>query len=281
MISQYTVEPYKKATDAIKSPLRYPGGKFYALKHIMPYIVCVPHDEYREPFMGGGSVFFAKKKVKYNIINDLETEIIDLYRWIQDAERCEQLIEMLSREEATRERHAIIKELVVETEIEKVFKTYYLNRTSYSGIINRPAWGYAEGKSSPPKNWGNFLRTASKKLVDVEMFSLDFTEILNMPPKGRDVLIYLDPPYYIKGKGLYLNYYNDKDHQDIANSIGDFREHKWIISYDNVDFIVDLYSKFRQKTFELNYSASNSGKGKEVMIFSDNLVIPYHNLFSK
>ena len=73
----YDVEPYKKSSQAIKSPLRYPGGKFYALKHIMPYIVCVPHDEYREPFFGGGSVFFAKDKAQYNIINDLmgsETE---------------------------------------------------------------------------------------------------------------------------------------------------------------------------------------------------------------
>ena len=72
---------------------------------------------------------------------------------------------------------------------------------------------------------------------------------------------------------------NDTDHQNIAKSISDFKEQKWIISYDNVDFIVDLYSKFRQKTFELNYSASNSGKGKEVMIFSNNLVIPNHKLF--
>jgi len=242
MISQYTVEPYKKATDAIKSPLRYPGGKFYALKHIMPYIVCVPHDEYREPFMGGGSVFFAKKKVKYNIINDLETEIIDLYRWIQDAERCEQLIEMLSREEATRERHAIIKELVAETEIEKVFKTYYLNRTSYSGIINRPAWGYAEGKSSPPKNWGNFLRTASKKLVDVEMFSLDFTEILNMPPKGRDVLVYLDPPYYhADQKRAYTKPFEIEDHIRVAHALRNTK-YNFCLSYDDCPEIRELYS---------------------------------------
>ena len=92
--------------------------------------------------------------------------------------------------------------------------------------------------------------------------------------------LYLDPPYYIKGKGLYLNYYNDTDHQNIANAIGAIVNCKWIVSYDNVPFITNLYSKYRQQCFELNYSASNSGKGEEIMIFCDDIVIPKHKLFN-
>ena len=137
------VQPYIKPKDAVKSPLRYPGGKFYALKHIMPYIQCVPHDEFREPFFGGGAVFFAKEKVEYNIINDLESNIIDFYRLITDKLQRDELISMLSAEVATKERHSEMKEWNPETELEKVFRTYYLNRTSYCGIINAPAWGYA------------------------------------------------------------------------------------------------------------------------------------------
>ena len=78
-----------------------------------------------------------------------------------------------------------------------------------------------------------------------------------------------------------MNYYNDVDHQDIAKVIDGIQNHIWIISYDNVNFIANLYSKYRQETFELNYSVSNSGKGKEIMIFSDNMVIPNHKLFNK
>ena len=95
-----------------------------------------------------------------------------------------------------------------------------------------------------------------------------------------NTLLYLDPPYYIKGKGLYLNYYNDTDHQNIANAIGAIVNCKWIVSYDNVPFITNLYSKYRQQCFELNYSASNSGKGEEIMIFCDDIVIPKHKLFN-
>ena len=86
---KYELAPYKKPKDYAKSPLRYPGGKFYALRYIMPYIQCVQHDEYREPFFGGGAVFFGKEKVQYNIINDLETDIVEFYRFIQNPEQAE------------------------------------------------------------------------------------------------------------------------------------------------------------------------------------------------
>lgn len=78
----------------------------------------------------------------------------------------------------------------------------------------------------------------------------------------------------------YLNYYNDTDHQNIANTISEIANCKWIVSYDNVPFITSLYSKYRQQCFELNYSASNSGKGKEIMVFCDGIVIPKHKLFN-
>lgn len=77
-----------------------------------------------------------------------------------------------------------------------------------------------------------------------------------------------------------MNYYNDQDHQKIANVVSEINNYKWIISYDNVPFITNLYSKYRQKIFELNYSASNSGKGEEIMIFCDNIIIPNHKLFN-
>ena len=53
----------------------------------------------------------------------------------------------------------------------------------------------------------------------------------------------------------------------------------WIVTYDSVSFIMELYNNFRQQKFELNYSASNSGKGQEVMIFSNNIKISEHPLF--
>ena len=66
----------------ILSPFRYPGGKYYAAKYILPYINSCKHDEYREPFVGGGSIFFAKKKCKYNWLNDLDSDLMTTYEVI-------------------------------------------------------------------------------------------------------------------------------------------------------------------------------------------------------
>lgn len=241
-MSKYQVEPYIKSKDAIKSPLRYPGGKFYALKHIMPYIVCVPHDEFREPFLGGGAVFFAKEKAKINILNDLEKDIIDLYRWIQNEHNCAELAAMFENEVANKNRHSEVKNMAPESELESVYRTYYLNRTSYCGIINQPAWGYADGKSSPPKNWGKFLFDASKKLQGSILYANDFTEILEMPAKGKHVLMYLDPPYYhADQKRAYTKSFEVSDHIRLVEALK-HTSFEFCLSYDDCPEIRALYS---------------------------------------
>ena len=87
-------------------------------------------------------------------------------------------------------------------------------------------------------------------------------------------LIYFDPPYYTKGKALYLNFYGRDDHISVANRISKIDGQKWVITYDRIDFIEKLYSRYRQINYALNYSASKARKGEELMIFSDNLKIP-------
>lgn len=233
--------PYKPSCK-VKSPLRYPGGKFYALKHIMPYIECVPHDEYREPFFGGGTVFFAKEKAQYNILNDLESEIINFYRTIQQEDGQNYLISCFEKEIATKERHSEVKKLIPKNDYERAFKTYYLNRTSYSGIINAPAWGYADGKSSPPQNWHRFIENASKKLADADLYCVDFREIINLPARGENVLMYLDPPYFhADQKRAYTCPFETEDHVRLAEQLKE-TPYMFCLSYDDCEEVRELYS---------------------------------------
>ncbi len=240
-MNEYWAVPYVPGRGKVKSPLRYPGGKFYALKHIMPYIACVEHDEYREPFLGGGSVFFAKEKVPYNILNDLEQEIINFYQSILDDGMRNELISSFNKEAANRERHNEVKQMLPTTPLERAFKTYYLNRTSYCGIINAPAWGYAEGKSSPPKNWGKFLENAAEKLKGVELFSLDYANILELPARGKNVLTYLDPPYFhADQRRAYTKPFTLDEHLRLAENLSRY-PHKFCLSYDDCPEIRALY----------------------------------------
>src|SRR3989344_1349812 len=254
----------------VKTPFRYPGRKYYALKYLLPYIKRIPHDEYREPFIGGGSVFFGKPKAKTSWINDIDSELINVYKVIQNDRKNKELIKLLEKEVATPERHAEVKEFCPSSEIERAFKYYYLNRTSYSGIMKKPAWGYCDGKSSPPKNWGAMILNAQKKLQGVQITQGDFTDQLLSPSKQR-VLLYLDPPYFeADQKRAYQNHFTMKDHVRLSDALKKTK-HYFFLSYDNIPDAKKFYEWANFIELSWNYNTSNlksqkRQKGQELLI---------------
>lgn len=127
----------------MNSPFRYAGGKFYARKLILEHIPT--HTNYCEPFAGGASVFFAKQKARRSHLNDLDKNLMMVYRIIRD--RPEDLISFLEGTPATKELHTYYKnEFLPQNSIERSARWYYLNRTSYSGIMNMQNcyWGYGD-----------------------------------------------------------------------------------------------------------------------------------------
>jgi DNA adenine methylase len=88
-------------------------------------------------------------------------------------------------------------------------------------------------------------------------------------------LIYLDPPYYIKGKELYFDFYSHKDHEEVAELVTQkIRKQRWIVSYDNVESIKEMYEGCRNISYGVGYSAREARDGAEVMFFSDDLIVP-------
>ena len=95
----------------IKTCLRYPGGKFYGFKRIEPFLK-IKHDEYREPFIGGGSIFLGKSKAsKLNWINDIDKELINFYQVIREDNDREKLFTLIKNEAANKQRHSEVKEI--------------------------------------------------------------------------------------------------------------------------------------------------------------------------
>jgi DNA adenine methylase len=96
-----------------------------------------------------------------------------------------------------------------------------------------------------------------------------------LPKWPRKTLIYLDPPYYERGRELYYDYYKQGDHEELAKFIAaKMRSKFWIVSYDNVSPIKRLYSDFRSVIYSVGYSAREMRTGKEVMFFSPALDTP-------
>ncbi|WP_417260814.1 DNA adenine methylase [Celeribacter sp.] len=259
------LKPYVKSTDYVKSPFRYPGGKFYALKHIIPFLNVVEHSEYREPFVGGGSVFFGKKKADRNWINDIDNDLMNVYSHILNKSSIKDFSVLFDDEYANRERHKEIIQMNAKSSFERAFQTYYLNRTSYSGIINKPAWGYKDGKSSPPKNWKNFLLNAHIKLQNTKITSLDFEEVINAKSKDDKVLIYLDPPYYLADqKRAYTNSFVLKDHKRLADILKNTK-FKFCLSYDDCEEIRVLYKWANIYTKSWLYNTANINGASRTM----------------
>jgi DNA adenine methylase len=227
-------------TDEINSPFRYAGGKFYARKLIIEHIP--DHHTYIEPFAGGASIFFAKHKVQNNWLNDIDIELINCLTIIRDCPN--ELIKALEGEGATKERHRYFKnEFIPTNPLERALRWFYLNRTSYSGIMNMQNcyWGYGEKYSMRPENWPrNILRT-SAKLQGVKLTSMDFEEVIDQAEDGS--FLFVDPPYYNADQDKFYTYsFKLNDHLRLRDALKRNRNRfKFLVTYDNSQEVLDLY----------------------------------------
>ena len=99
---------------------------------------------------------------------------------------------------------------------------------------------------------------------------MDAIDLIHELKDKKKVFMYLDPPYYKKGKDLYMNYYNHDDHLNLANVLQD-SSLKYIISYDDCKEIRNIYNKQKHIKYTLSHNVSNKGIGKEIMYFSKNI----------
>ena len=163
--------------------------------------------------------------------------------------------------------------------LELGFATFYLNRTNRSGIIHA---GVIGGNKQDERirigaryNRADLVRRIEKigsYAPRIAVYNKDAADFIgsDLAALKGNALVYLDPPYYANGHRLYRNTYKHGDHAKIAGLVGRIRQ-PWIVSYDNAEPIRALYSRYRQQTFGLRYSANSRYKGSEVMVFCDRL----------
>lgn len=258
MITQDIIEIEAIKVPRKPIPFRYPGGKFYALNLLAPYWHNIEHDEYREPFLGGGSVFFTKNKAKFNILNDIDQELITTYKSMQDPFLRDKLIKLVENEIASPERWREILNFKPTTDLEVAFKYFYLNRTSFSGKLTSPAWGYREKRSLPPNRWHERIQPCGKALESSELMNNDFENIINLPKRGKSVLMFIDPPYYKPNKKKhYRNGFEYEDHLRLASCLKN-TNHKFFLTYEDTPEIRDLYSWATITKMEFSYRVDNS-----------------------
>lgn len=277
------------------SPLRYPGGKGKIVPYFKEFIYnnelldCV----YVEPYAGGGSVgltLLFDGYVSKIIINDIDRSIYAF--WYSVLNETEALCEIIEKTPVNihtwRKQKNLQKKKNKYSLLKLGFSTFFLNRTNRSGIIE----GGIIGGKKQTGTWKINARYNKKELIArikkiaqyrsrIKLHNSDASKLLRSLTKTlpKKTLIYLDPPYYVKGRNLYINHYLDKDHRKLSQLIQTIENQHWIITYDNVSAIRTLYSTYRQKEYDLNYSASSIRTGQELMIFSNNVEIPIRTVF--
>jgi len=273
------------------SPLRYPGGKRKLENQIINLIQINNYENgiYVEPFAGGAAValkLLFDGHVKSIHINDLDYSIYCF--WKSVTEYNSELIELIYNTPVNTSEWIKQKEIQGKfndsTILELGFSTFYLNRTNVSGIIKGGIIGGLEQKGKykidarfNKINLVERIKAIGNYAASIEVTNLCVRELIieKLLHTSEKKFIYFDPPYYEKGPELYRNHLVNEDHLEIAEMIKGIKNHYWVVTYDNVPEINEMYSSVRSKSYSLNYSAGRVSKGKEVMFFSDNLKLEY------
>ena len=273
------------------TPLRYAGGKAKFAPTIKSIIENNDlHGHYVEPYAGGAGV--ALDLLFSGICTDIHINDLDLaiyHFWKSITEETEDFIRLVSKTDVTIEEWHKQKEILKQDDIspiERGFAAFFLNRTNRSGILKGGVIGGLQ-QSGNYKLDCRFNKEALIKRIQkissmnnkIHVYNQDtekwLLEIDNLIPSNS--LIYLDPPYYEKGQGLYRNFYNHQDHKSIKEKLVKVKT-PWVVSYDNNQNIRDIYQQYRQEEYILNYSASQKMKATEVIIYSDSIKLPHRTL---
>lgn len=254
-------------------PFRYPGGKFYALPKLRPFWKNFPHCEYREPFVGGGAVFFDKTRTDFDWLNDADHELITTYHVIQDQSLSRKLIEELKKEEPTKERWNYYFRIFKPANDFEVAKRYYfLNRVSFSGKLAGAAYGYRPKRSVPPSRWNEKIIPSGLKLNNVKITCGDFEKVIS-EPSDREVLMFIDPPYITPNKNKHYRIgFDYEDHLRLMDVLKK-TPHKFFLTYERDSRIMDLYSWANIYNLDFTYRVGDSNQNLNKCKIGNEIVV--------
>lgn len=262
-----------------KSPLRYPGGKSRAIEQILKHFPT-QITEFREPFVGGGSVFLAVKSlygqlIKRYWINDLYEDLILFWTHLRDQpEELEATLRSLKLNiPEGRALYNLLKQPESSThEFDRAVRFFIMNRITFSGVMD--AGGYSqlafEGRFTDSSI--DRLERTSYYLQGVEITQGDYEPLICA--EGSGVFIFLDPPYWSatdsKLYGAKGVLHTGFDHERFAEVMKRC-PHQWLMTYDDSPKIRDLFGFANLYEWELqygmnNYKSDTAAKGKELFL---------------
>lgn len=252
----------------MKSFLSYLGGKSRLVSRLLPLIP--PHETYVEPCAGAAWLFFAREEPsKAEVLNDANSELVTLYRCVQN--HLEEFVRcfrwsLVARDEF---RRMVDERPHTMTDIQRAVRYYYILRTAFGSKIARPSFGTRVGR--PPGL--NLLRIEEElsavhlRLARVYIENLHYAELVRRYDRPG-TFFYIDPPYWgcedDYGKGLF-----DRSDFSRLSAILSQIEGKFLLSINDVPEVRELFDGFRVKGISTTYttaSRSNSIQARELLV---------------
>lgn len=279
------------------SPLRYPGGKGKLLRFVKDLIIHNKLDggSYSEPYAGGASIalgLLIGDYVSEIHINDYDRSIYSF--WYSILHETDEFIKRVWDTPVNMEQWQ--KQKLVQARkddcdhIDLGFSTFFLNRTNRSGVLragviggNDQTGNYKIDARYNKEDLVRRINTIANHAKNIKIYRQDALKFITqtIPKKKTKGLVFLDPPYYVKGDSLYTSFYHHDDHVEIAQAIKKSPLKHWIVTYDNVNAINEIYDLKNKVVYDLRYSVSHtSPSGSEVLFYSQNLKLPYREIIN-
>jgi|TARA_Y100000310_G_scaffold20602_1_gene19974 DNA adenine methylase len=241
----------------------YFGGK-YEMSRKMVHMIP-EHERYIEVFFGGGSMFFRKPKAKFNVLNDIDSDLINLYLCVLD--KFDELKKYIYWYPKSRSLHEMFREEIKEDEpftipdVERASKYYYTVKNSFNRIPTNAFSTHSDWDTKLIKE----LEFSRMKLDGATIENLDFKTLIERHSPREGDFYYLDPPYIVteKRKDYYRNVLNRDEHIELKEVIDTIDDNGGyvMISYDNHDAVRELYSsRYNMNTIDTKYVGTMSDK---------------------
>lgn len=237
---------------------------------------------YSEPYAGGAGAainLLLNNSVEAIRINDASVGVFSF--WNSLLTESERFLDKVNEVDISLKEWQLQRSIFKSSNVasfELGFATFFLSRTNRSGILaagpiggqdetaQRNAKCKIDCRFNKPELIGRLQRIIENR-NRIFVSNLDALAFLKQL-KGENSFVYLDPPYYTQGKALYLNYYQHEDHVMLANFLRCSARFNWVLSYDNVPEILELYADFPLYQFGLSYTAQDAKKGSELLTHS-------------
>ena len=276
---------------SLKTPLRYPGGKSKAIKTLSQWYPKII-SEYREPFIGGGSIAIDITKSNPDIpvwINDLYVPLYNFWLQLRDngealSERVEEEKQNTLDEGDTDKVTASAKQLFdkykeeIDTydDLEKAVAFFIMNKCSYSGLTENSTFSQTASNSNFSLVGARKLKEFSKLIQHWKITNLDYSEVMNAD--GSDnTFVFLDPPYDIKDflYGKNREMHKSFDHDLFAQNVYKC-DHTFMITYNQNHKLMLLYQNYELNFWNLRYSMAHRGeKGTDDNMKTELLITNY------